>query len=216
MLSDKQLDRADQELIEGLRAADSQAINQTDRRRCSMPFDLDRFECGKCDRHAASLIMAHVGRCADCAEYLGDLRHKRTVRRRKMFALATAAACLVAIFLMFSFHHPAPDGLAVIDLRDLAPTRGQSPSNLSSVVIPRNTAYLRIVLAIGSEGHYQCRFTRKGETGFEVVSSGEAIVQDGKVVLPIAVNFHKWPAGDYILGLRRADSLRTEYPITLK
>ena len=176
---------------------------------CPAPDLLRRFAAGavssELDRNQ---VLNHLAVCPRCVETVVRLRSRRRLIRRSAIALIATLliAALALIWLAKPPSYSAP--VAVADLRDVAPTRSNEPSNMGAVRVAADTRQLVIILPESREsGGYEIEI-RSGVSGNQTLlhSTANAIVKDHTLELIAGVDFSKIPPGTYRLCIRHDNS----------
>lgn len=188
---------------------------------CLSSEKLEKFAAGKYADADIPVILDHLRKCDHCCEVLHNI-HKLRVRTTRL-RLSAAAACvlLLALAVWFAVSHSIRreqlQTVAVLDLRNLAPTRGieNAPSS-SPVPVPRNVRTLQILLPVESEaGNYEIAvFGRDGKPVF--IATAAAKLESGNVTIKVPVDFRNLGEDRYLLGLRHGESGWQYYPLALK
>jgi hypothetical protein len=156
---------AEQELMEAVSNVARRNGRTPHAAHCPSVAELCRFVAGKCEgSQERENLLAHLGSCERCIRLLKQIRQRRILIRRTAFALATAAAIIIALWV--SFERPGPGQVsgvvATVDLRVISPTRGtENPNGAGAVKVRGDAAQLRIILPPGSEGRYDGQIMRR-------------------------------------------------------
>lgn len=212
----KRSDAPELELAEALTELDRKRGSSSARTDCPSTSELRRFTSGKCPRSQADLILIHLGSCQHCTVVLTKLRTQRLLLKRAYMAMAAAAAILIAAWIAKGRHSFPHNEIATIDLRPLSATRGTGNQVEPLAVISRRIGTLRAVLPIGSEGRYECEIRLAGEGRAVARSSGETVLESGRVILNLPMDLESLPPGRYLLALRHNGSEWASYPVELK
>jgi hypothetical protein len=145
---------------------------------------------------------------------LARLRTQRLVVKRAYVTMAAAAAILIAAWIVKGRHSPVSSEITTIDLRSLSPTRGIESGVEPLARISGRARILQAVLPIGSEGNYECEILKEGLPVAR--SSGETVLESGRVVLNLPMDLQNLSPGRYRLALRRNGSGWASYPVELK
>ena len=186
-------------------------------------------------------MLEHLTCCSPCfTEYERLLRSDRLSKNLKILALCASLLITVGLAVWFYAFRgepglrppepvivqkepppqapPTPFEVALVDLRNRSPVRGEpgSPSDRSVVAsLPTRRLDLSVYLPIGSEeGHYEIQILREAETPL-VALRGSATLKDHNVVLRLRSDLTGLDPGRYLLGLRKANFRWTYYPIAL-
>lgn len=199
----------------------AQALTDSDRKQglvrstpdCPSTKELRHFVTGKSRQR--DVVLAHLGSCTHCSQLLSSLRIRALRTRRITLTLAaTGAALLIAAGFLLIRPSEVPKGIATIDLRFAAATRGVE--NSKSVTARRTNGKLRILLPIGSEGTYECLIQADTEGRPLASGVGQSVIETPNVVLELPMNLAHLPSGRYRLALRRSGSEWVYYPLALK
>jgi hypothetical protein len=113
---------------------------------------------------------------------------------------------------------PRPLEVAIVDLRNRSPVRGESSTSSGDIVVaslPAQPLDLSIYLPIGSEeGRYDVAILH-AEGNSLVAMSGSATLQNRKVTLRLRTDLTGFVPGRYLLGVRKANFRWTYYPLAL-
>ena len=212
MPAQRDLRQVELQLAEALTDADGK--NGLIRRSpdCPLPKELADFVEGRSRR--PETVLEHIGECPYCSQVLGRLRVRAARTKRIILAFAATAIVIVGAWLILLRPSKIPAGVATIDLRAAAPTRGLEGSTPINAV--RSNGTVRILLPIGSEGAYDCQIQPEWGGRLLLTASGQAAVRDHEVVLDLPVNLAQMPPGRYRLGLLRSRSDWTYYRLELK
>lgn len=209
-------DAPELELAEAVTDMDRRHGHSPGRADCPPTSELRRFTSGKCTRSQADSILIHIGSCRHCMVVLTKLHNQHVLLKRAYVAMAAATAILVAAWITKRDHSFSHREIATIDLRLLSPTRGTGSGVEPLARISRRVGILQAVLPIGSEGKYECEILLSRE-GLPVArSSGETVLESGRVVLNLPMDLESLPPGRYLLTLRRNGSEWASYPMELK
>lgn len=212
----KRSDAPELELAEALTDVDRRHGYSAGSADCPSASELRRFTSGKCTRSQADSILVHIGSCQHCMAVLTKVRTQRLLVKRAYVTMAAAVAILIAAWILKGRHSLLPREIATIDLRPFSPTRGAESGVEPVARISRRVRILQAVLPIGSEGKYECTI-RLSREGFPVArSSGETVLDSGRVVLNLPIDLDSLPPGRYLLALRRNGSEWAFYPVELK
>jgi hypothetical protein len=189
---------------------------------CPSLDDLRRFAAGRYGATSAQRddVLAHLGTCDRCIDFMARLRKRRVLLRSAELALASAIVVAAILWIWTSQHHTPQNvnGAAIVDLRLLAPTRGTEPApGRDALIIHRNIDRLRIILPLGSEGKYEVRiFAREREGDSALHTSRRTSLESREVVLDLPVNFGRVMPGSYLLALRRDEVDWEYYPLIIE
>jgi hypothetical protein len=190
----------------------------------------------------SEIVFEHLTCCSPCfADYEGLLRKEKLSRNLKLLALCASLLITVGVALWLSGRPgregprqpepkvvqqpPAPQPpapiqyeVAVVDLRNRAPVRGeQQPTPAETVVasLEARPLELSVILPIGSEeSGYELQILRPGETPL-VASTGSAVLENRSVILRLRTDLTGFPSGRYLLGIRKATFQWAYFPIRL-
>src|SRR6185437_2502186 len=152
---------AEHELAYGLTHASGNRESSAGTRPCPTTGELRQFVAGKfANSPRADEILAHLGECDRCGDRLSKLRVQHPVVRRLSLA-AAAATVLVILWASFARSPSIPATISTIDLRTISPTRG-ADTELRAAKAERTSGNLQLLLAIGSEGEYECEIRNHG------------------------------------------------------
>ena len=179
---------------------------------CPSPKELRDFVKGRSKQ--PETVLEHIGGCPYCSQSLEKLRVRAARATGIIFAFAATAIVIVGAWLILLRPSKMPVGVATIDLRAAAPTRGLEGSTPVNAV--RSNGAVRVLLPIGSEGAYECQIQPEWGGRPVLTASGQAAVRDHEVVLDLPVNLAQLPPGRYRLGLLRSRSDWTNYRLELK
>lgn len=191
-------------------------------------------------------ILEHLTCCSPCFTEYERLVHKDKVSRNvKVLALCASLLITVGLAIWFYAsrgeqrirepeptivqqpppvtEQPAPPQappiqyeVAVIDLRNRAPVRGeQQPAEGEDVVasLPARPLELSVYLPVGSEeGQYEIQILREADTPV-VTSSGSARFEDRNVILRLKADLTGLTPGRYLLGVRKGSFRWMYYPV---
>jgi hypothetical protein len=159
---------------------------------------------------------------------MADLRRQKvtgSASRRAYIArsaLALAAVIIVALSIWawnrkhreFQFSNQ----VAMVDLRQMSPTRGGGPiPSVTAAKVPRQAGQLRVILPVGSEGHYEAGLFRQMAQGTPLLrDSGHTDLEDHNVVLVLKLNLAGLKPRGYWLGLRQDGSDWVFYPLHIE
>lgn len=169
-------------------------------RPCLTSGELRQFVAGKfANSPRADEILAHIAECDRCGDVLSGLRGRHSVVRR-LSLVAAAATVLVVLWLSFAHSPSIPATISTIDLRTTSPTRGADTESLGAKA-QRTSGTLQILLAIGSEGDYECEI--RDRTGAILRrTSGTAVSTNKGVVLNLPISLGSLAPGRYQISLR--------------
>jgi hypothetical protein len=160
----------------------------------------------------------HFSSCSPCFQDFTQFRKQAADRRRSQIWLAAAAVFVFAVVgwvLLRSRPQVHSVAIAVLDLRDRATVRGESPPETTQplLVLPHNAKTLKLELPIGSnEGAYDIALL--DSSGAEVFrTSATAKLEDHVVVLASDVDLAGISPGSYFLGLRQRGLEWKRFPI---
>ena len=186
-------------------------------------------------------ILEHLTCCSECfTEYEGLLRKERVSKSLRILALCASLLITVGLAVWFYAFRgesglqppkpvivqkepppqapPTPFQVALVDLRNRSPVRGEQGSPSDSTVVaslPTRRLDLSVYLPIGSEeGQYEIQILREAETPL-VALSGSATLKDHNVVLRLRTDLTGLDPGRYLLGLRKGNFRWTYYPIAV-
>jgi hypothetical protein len=193
-------------------------------------------------------ILEHLTCCSPCfTEYERLVHEERVSRNLKILALCASLLITVGLAIWFYASRgepgirepeptivqqpppvvepPAPPQappiqyeVAVIDLRNRAPVRGeQQPAAGEDVAsLPRRPLELSVYLPIGSEeGQYELQILREADTPLVAVS-GSARFEDRNVVLRLKADLTGLAPGRHLVGIRKGSFRWMYYPITVQ
>ena len=186
-------------------------------------------------------VIDHLTCCSPCfAQYERLLHREKFWKSTKLLALCATlliTAGLATWFFAFRAergpHSPAPtvvkEGptpqqaapnefeIAVLDLRNRSPVRGDRPPTPADDVatLPARRLELSVYLPIGSEeGEYEMQILRDADAPL-VTQKGTASLHDQNIVVKIRTDLTGISSGRYLLRLRRATFGWRYYPVTL-
>ena len=186
-------------------------------------------------------VVDHLTCCSPCfAEYERLMRREKVWRNAKFLALCASVLITVGLAVWFYTLRASPDRripgptvvqkesgprqavpnefeIAVLDLRNQSPVRGDQPPTPSTDValLPARRLALSVYLPIGSEvGDYEMQILRGIETPL-VSQEGTAKLENENVVVHVRADLTKLAAGRYLLRLRRASYSWRYYPVAL-
>jgi len=167
---------------------------------CLTTVELREFVAGRfANSSRADEILAHIGECERCGDVLSGLRGQHSVVRR-LSLVAAAAAVLVVLWLSFAHSPSIPATISTIDLRTTSFTRGADTESLGAKA-QRTSGTMQILLAIGSEGDYECEI--RDRTGAILRrTSGTAVSTNKGVVLNLPISLGSLAPGRYQISLR--------------
>lgn len=186
-------------------------------------------------------VLDHLTCCSPCfADYERLLRRDRISKNLRILALCASLLITVGLAVWFyafrgeqGLRQPEPTivqrqappqtpptqyELAVVDLRNRSPVRGEQPGPTETLVasLPTRPLELSVYLPIGSEeGRYQIQIVREAETPLVTVS-GSATLENRNVVLRLRTDLAGFAPGRYLLAIRKGNFRWTYYPIALK
>lgn len=176
----------------------------------------------------------HLTCCSPCfVEYRGYLKQSR--RHWQWRALAAsiilAAAIGTGLWLagilplrpaeepgtMVEQPSPAPNEVAVLDLRNRSPVRGQTePQTVEPLTLSRPASSLLVTLPIGSEeGLYEVEI-RQPAGDPVIATKANAERRQQNVILEMDLSLGNLDSGDYFLAIRRAGLEWMQYQIIVK
>jgi hypothetical protein len=164
----------------------------------------------------------HLSSCGPCFQEFTEMR-KEAVNQWRLTRVWLAVA-LALIFAgggwlwMRTKHSARPPDTAVLDLRGISVTRGESPAQADQrpLEIHRSSIkHLIMQLPIGSkEGTYDLALL--SETGAQIlVASGTAKLEDQNVTLRADVDVGGVGPGSYVLALRQLGQEWSRYPLRI-
>lgn len=181
---------------------------------CLTKSELRQFVAGKfANTPRANEILAHIGECDSCSDRLSQVRVQRPLVRRLSLAAAVAAA-LVILWFSFGRSPSIPATISTIDLRTISATRGLD-AELQAAKARRTTGNLQILLAIGSEGEYECEI-RNRDGQILRHTSGTAISSNKGVVLSLPISLGALSSGRYQISLRHPGEDWVNYAFDLQ
>jgi hypothetical protein len=189
---------------------------------CPSPADLRRFAAGKYGATPAQRddVLAHLGTCDRCIDFMARLRKRRVLLRSAELAIASAIVVAAILWIWTSRHHLPQNvnGVAIVDLRLLTPTRGTEPPPVPvAPIIRRSAGRLRIILPVGSEGKYEVRIVARERQGDSALNTSRRTdLENREVVLDVPVNFGGLTPGSYLLALRHNDVDWEYYPLIIE
>jgi len=193
-------------------------------------------------------ILEHLTCCSPCFTEYERLVHKDKVSRNvKVLALCSSLLITVGLAIWFYVSRsqegvrqpeptiveqpppvqetPAPPQpppsqyeVAVIDLRNRAPVRGEQQPAGEDVVasLPARPLELSVYLPIGSEeGQYEVQILREADTAL-VTARGSATFEDRNVVLRLKADLTGLAPGRHLVGIRKGSFRWMYYPITVQ
>lgn len=209
---------------------------------CPSPEVLRAVTRKKHGAEESEIIFEHLTCCSPCfADYEGLLRKEKLSRNLKLLALCASLLITVGITLWL-YGRPGQEGprqpepkvvqqpppprptppiqyeVAVVDLRDRAPVRGeQQPTPAETVVasLEARPLELSVYLPIGSEeSSYELQILRPSEAPL-LTSTGSAVLENRNVVLRVRTDLSGTPSGRYLLGIRKANFPSAYYPVSI-
>ena len=186
-------------------------------------------------------VVDHLTCCSPCfAEYERLMRRERIWRNTKLLALCATVLITVGLAVWFYAFSTGADRripeptvvqkepvprqsvpnefeIAVLDLRNQSPVRGDQPPTPGTDVasLPARRLALSVYLPIGSEvGDYEMQILREIETPL-VSQEGTAKLENENVVVHVRADLTKLASGRYLLRLRRASYSWRYYPVAL-
>ena len=189
----------------------------------------------------SQIVTDHLTCCSPCfAEYERLMRRERIWRNTKLLALCASVIITVGLAVWFYAFRVGPDRrtpeptvvqkepvprqaipnefeIAVLDLRNQSPVRGDQPPTPSTDVpsLPARRLALSVYLPIGSEvGEYEMQILRETETPL-VSQDGTAKLENENVVVHVRADLTRLASGRYLLRLRRASYSWRYYPVVL-
>lgn len=183
-------------------------------RPCLTTGELRRFVSGEfANTPRADEILAHIGDCDRCGDVFSKLRVQHSVVQRLSLAAAVAAVLLV-LWLSFAHSPSIPATISTIDLRTVSPTRGAN-TEMQAAKARRTSGALQILLAIGSEGEYECEIRNRAGAILRR-TSGTAVSSNKGVALNLPVSLGVLSPGRYQISLRRPGEDWVNYEFDLK
>lgn len=170
---------------------------------------LKRFVAFTLEKEAArTQVLAHLDVCTRCLQTVVQLRNRHIRIRRS--ALALVAFVLIAAVLWIWPTKPLIQSVivAIVDLSDAAPTRGNHRIDISPVRVGADTHRLRIILPlVSAEGIYEIAVF-PGEAGNTPIlqTTSSTTMQEHHLELSVALNFSRIARGNYSLAIRHDDS----------
>ena len=205
---------AERELADALRYASGDPEAFAGTRPCLTPGELRQFVAGKfANSPRADEILAHIGECDRCGDVLSKLRVQHSVVRR-LSLVGAAAAVLVILWVSFAHSPSIPATVSTIDLRAISPTRGAA-TEVEAAKARRTSGNLQILLAIGSEGEYECEI-RNRDGQILRHTSGTAISSNKGVVLNLPISLGSLSRGHYQIRLRHPMEDWIDYGLDLE
>lgn len=193
-------EQAERELAHALTHASDDRDPLAGTHPCLTTGELRQFVAGKfANSPRADEILAHLGECDRCGDRLSKLRVQHSVVRR-LFLVAAAATVLIILWVSFAHSPSIPATVSTIDLRAISPTRG-ADTEVQAAKARRTTGNLQILLAIGSEGEYECEI-RNRDGQILRHTSGTAISSSKGVVLNLPISLGSLSRGHYQIRLR--------------
>lgn len=210
----RSLEPAERELAYGLTHESENRESLAGTHPCLTAGELRHFVAGRAaNSPRADEILAHIGECDRCGDVLSKLRVQHSVVQRLSLAAAVAAT-LVVLWLSIAHSPSIPATISTIDLRTVSPTRG-ADIELQAAKARRTSGTLQILLAIGSEGEYECEIRNRAGAILQH-SSGTAVSSNKGVVLDLPVSLGSLPPGRYQISLRRPGEDWTNHALDLK
>lgn len=217
----RQYDAAEQELLRALAHTIEEKPGSIDASKCPSPRELRELARGGCSSPARRVeILEHLADCNHCIQILRRIREARVFRQRAL-AVASLVVVVAATIWIWRERNPSEnrvDVVATIDLRAATPTRGaEKPRTLPSAKVHRQTAQLRIILPLGSDGAYEAGILASGSNQPLLArASGITQVEDHSVVLHLSVSLSALAPGDYLLALKRTGGEWEYYSLTVE
>jgi len=187
-------------------------------------------------------VFEHLTCCSPCfAAYEGLLRQQKLSRNLKILALCASLLITVGVALWLynrpgqvgprppeptvAQQPPAPPpapqiqyDVAVVDLRNRAPVRGEQQAAESETAVASLQARpleLSVILPIGSEASaYELQILKTPGMPL-VTSAGSAVVENRNVVLHLRADLSGLAPGRYILGVRKGSFQWMYYVVTV-
>ena len=187
-------------------------------------------------------VVDHLTCCSPCfTEYERLMRREKAWRNTKLLALCASVLITVGLAVWFYAFRAGPDRripeptvaqkepvprqaipnefeIAVLDLRNQSPVRGDQPPTpgADAASLPARRLALSVYLPIGSEvGEYEMQILRETETPL-VSQEGTAKLENENVVVHVRADLTRLASGRYMLRLRRASFSWRYYPVVLR
>lgn len=209
---------------------------------CPSPEVLRAVTRRKHGAEESEIVFEHLTCCSPCfANYEGLLRKEKLSRNLKLLALCASLLITVGVALWL-YGQPGQGGprqpepkvvqqppapqpappiqyeVAVVDLRNRAPVRGEQQPTPSETVVASLEARpleLSVFLPIGSEeSSYELQILRPGEAPV-FTGTATAVLEGRNVVLRVRADFTGLPSGRYLLGIRKETFQWAYFPIGL-
>ena len=205
---------AERELADALTHASNDRESLAGTRPCITTGELRQFAAGKfANSPRADEILAHLGECARCGDRLSKLPVQHSVVRR-LSLVAAVAAVFVILWLSFAHSPSIPTTISTIDLRAISPTRGADTESQAAKA-RRTSGNLQILLAIGSEGEYECEIRNRAGAILRR-TSGTAVSSNKGVVLNLPISLGAFSRGHYQIRLRHLTEDWVNYGLDLE
>jgi len=209
------MEPAERELADALTQAADDHESFVGTRPCLTTRELRQFIAGQfANTPKADEILAHIGECDRCGDVLSKLRVQHSVVRRLPLVAAIAAVVIVILWLSVSHSPSIPATISTIDLRNIELTRG-ADSELQVAKAQRTRGTSQILLAIGSEGEYECEI-RNSAGAVLLRTSGTAVSSNKGVILDLPVSLGSLSPGRYQISLRHSGEDWVNYVFDLK
>ncbi len=177
---------------------------------CPTPATLRCFVAGATEK-VRNEVLNHLAVCPKCVDMVAQLSTQRTLIRRSFVAVA----CFVFAAILWIWNS-GPRSLSIpvatVDLRFVAPTRGNESENVAPTQVGADTRQVVIILPESREdGAYEVEVrATPGNTPPVLHRDASVIVKDHTLQLNVSLDFSRLAPGKYVLAVRHA-GLAWEY-----
>ena len=174
--------------------------------------------------------VSHAANCPLCMKQLFAFHEESRSRRFKLITTLAVATCILIAVLFLRFNRPGrraddtiPTDIAAVsqtvDLSNAGTFRGNQPSPLQAVSLPKALVKITIILPRYSEpGRYAVSVTRD-QTGSNLLASaiGATSGSHDRVEVAVVLDLRKSPPGSYFLSTtHEQDQASYYYPLQIK
>lgn len=209
---------AEDELLKAFSDATWRTPLPDEYRDCPSIDELHSFVRGKARGDQREYLVAHLASCDRCLGVLQKRRAQQSKIKEATLIFAVAVALLLVVWMSSQNLMQMRNQIATVDLRPFALTRGGATVTAAgqALAIPAKASRLRLILAAGSEGQYECEILDGSKDAALTHNSGETFLQDHQVILELPMRSHAIQAGQYTMGLRKQGHDWVFYPIVIK
>jgi hypothetical protein len=163
-------------------------------------------------------LVAHLASCNRCIGVLQKKRAQQSKIKEAILIFAAAVALLLATWMGSQNVMLMRNQVATVDLRPFALTRGGATVTAAgqAPAVAAKASRLRLILAAGSEGQYECEILDGSKDAALMHISGETFLQNHQVILELPMRPHSFQAGQYTMALRKQGHDWVFYPVVIK